>query len=197
MSDTHSTNTVRMNPAFTVAPMERYFPAGSLGETAELSELRENSYSAHLQAFGEPSLFMHRPEGSKESYRFLWLRTFHPPLSIRVEASSDSVGILVKKIGSGAAGFGPSKPIRERALDLPKKKAGQFLAQVNFYKFWELPTLESGLALDGASWILEGVKNGRYHIVDRHSPKDGPVRKLGLTMMIDLAKLRLLYQDVY
>jgi hypothetical protein len=52
--------------------------------------------------------------------------------------------------------------------------------------------------LDGAAWVLEGVKQGRYHIVERTSPETGdPIHKLGIMMLIDLAHFRLLYQDVY
>jgi hypothetical protein len=51
--------------------------------------------------------------------------------------------------------------------------------------------------LDGAQWILEGVKNGKYQVTDRWSPEVGPIRNLGIMMLIDLAKLKLLYEEVY
>ena len=33
--------------------------------------------------------------------------------------------------------------------------------------------------VDGAQWLVEGIKDGRYHLVDRWSPTDGPVRQSG------------------
>jgi len=51
--------------------------------------------------------------------------------------------------------------------------------------------------LDGAQWIVEAIKDGSYKIVDRWSPADGPIRRIGLMMTIDLANMKLLYQDVY
>jgi hypothetical protein len=54
------------------------------------------------------------------------------------------------------------------------------------------------VAEDGAEWIIEGVKQGRYHTIDRRSPdpKD-PAHLLGIALMIHLARFRLLYQEVY
>ena len=34
--------------------------------------------------------------------------------------------------------------------------------------------------LDGAQWIIEGLLNGNYHIVDRWSPEEGSIRAIGL-----------------
>ena len=42
-----------------------------------------------------------------------------------------------------------------------------------------------------------GVKDGTYHVVDRWSPDKCEVHSLGIMMLIDLAKLKLLYQEVY
>ncbi len=52
--------------------------------------------------------------------------------------------------------------------------------------FWILPTSnQSTPGLDGAQWILEGVNVGKYHVVNRWSPKDGQSRQL----MLDLVAL--------
>ncbi len=53
------------------------------------------------------------------------------------------------------------------------------------------------IGVDGAQWIVEGIKDGRYKVVDRWSPEKGAVRALGLTMLLDLAKLKLQYREVY
>jgi hypothetical protein len=50
---------------------------------------------------------------------------------------------------------------------------------------------------DGAQWIVEGVKGGTYHVVDRWTPKNGPVREIGLMMLEDLAKMELSAKEVY
>jgi hypothetical protein len=51
--------------------------------------------------------------------------------------------------------------------------------------------------VDGAQWIIEGARNGTYHIVDRWSPEDGEIRALGLLILNDLAKMKLAAKEVY
>ena len=34
------------------------------------------------------------------------------------------------------------------------------------------------VGLDGSQWILEGVRGGEYHVVDRWSPKDNSYSQL-------------------
>ncbi len=66
--------------------------------------------------------------------------------------------------------------------------------------YWKLPTREAQtdvIGLDGAQWLVEAVKEGQYKVVDRWWPEEGPIHTLGIVMLIDLAKLKLLYQEVY
>jgi hypothetical protein len=53
------------------------------------------------------------------------------------------------------------------------------------------------MGLDGSQWVIEGIKNGSYHLVDRWSPKDGEVRAIGMAMMKKLAKLELPAKETY
>jgi hypothetical protein len=95
----------------------------------------------------------------------------------------------------------PGTLAENRTKVIPKEVVESFLAHVDEVKYWSLPTREPAdpntAAVDGAEWVLEGVRNGTYKIVDRWSPENGPIRDLGLTMTIDLAGMKLLYQDVY
>ncbi len=83
---------------------------------------------------------------------------------------------------------------------LSKGETSWFLDRVQELGYWDLPTREEKtdvIGLDGAQWVIEATKDGTYKVVDRWSPEKGPVRTLGLIMLLDLAKLKLLYQDVY
>jgi hypothetical protein len=174
-----------------------YFPKGSLGKTEELSTFCEEIYASHLIALKEPSLLQLCENPAAESYRFLWLRTFHPAVSVRIEPSADGTGDVITKIGNSKSGFGAGSLRSQKRRKLTENEIGLFLAKLRFSNILQEPALEDVLALDGASWVFEAVKEGKYKIVDRHSPKDGPVRQIGLAMMIKFAKLKLLYQDVY
>ena len=67
--------------------------------------------------------------------------------------------------------------------------------------FWNLPTLvhgdENAISACRAHWILEGIKNGQYHVVDRCSPdQTDPVRGIGMRA-IKLGSLRVHGRGVY
>ena len=53
------------------------------------------------------------------------------------------------------------------------------------------------MGTDGSQWIIEGVKKGQYHVVDRWMPKDGMVRELGLLLALDFAKLNIPKNEIY
>src|SRR5215471_9631010 len=83
-----------------------YFPEGSLGDTHAEHEFAAAWYSKHLAALSEPPLWkVSRQHPAVEEYRFLWLRTFHHPLSVRLTVASDSAGTLTYKETSGKGGY--------------------------------------------------------------------------------------------
>lgn len=193
----------------TPAPKVSYFPADTLDETAASSRSRERSYSEHLQALKEPSLWDLSKNQKLQSYRFLWLRTFHHPISVRLDVQQDRTSLLTTKITSGHGGYEPGKLVVTKSRKLTKDQTTWFLDRIEELGFWKLASFEKPyeigpngekvplIGLDGAQWIVEGVKDGKYHVVDRWSPEKGPVRALGIIMLIDLAKLKLLFTDVY
>jgi hypothetical protein len=172
-----------------------YFPSGTFGD----DQFRVNWYSKALKSLREPSLYEpERIEGT-QSYRFLWLRSFHHPVSVRLDIKADGTALLTTRITSGAGGYDPGKLIQNRTRTISKERTDWFLNRIDESNFWKLPTVEKMDAegLDGAQWIIEGTKKGKYHVVDRWSPDKGEVRSIGLMMLLDFAKLKLLYLEVY
>ena len=56
---------------------------------------------------------------------------------------------------------------------------------------------EKEVHLDGAQWILEGVRNGKYHVVDRWSPEKGdPVRGIGI-LALKLGRFKIHSEEIY
>jgi hypothetical protein len=72
-----------------------------------------------------------------------------------------------------------------------------FLEQIDAQNFWKRKSIEGDRGVDGAQWIIEGVRSKTYHVVDRWSPKDGSVRALRLFMANDLARMQLASKDVF
>jgi len=182
---------------------QQYFPAGALARSHEEDKSVSASYSKCLKALQEPSLWeLSQRDSNMEAYRFLWLRTFHHPISVRLVVTESGKGLLIVKETGGKGGYEIGTLIKNRSTRLSKQTTEGFTDRIEELRVWDAPTHlrseDDVIGLDGAEWIIEAVKEGRYHIIDRWSPdRPAPVRILGEILTMDLAGFRLLYQEVY
>jgi hypothetical protein len=189
---------------------QQYFPPGVFDEKARgYSSKVDDWYSKHLKALGEPSLWeLSQKDRTAEVYRFLWLRTFHHPVSVRIvifaKAGPFGRARLLAKVATGAAGYKFGHVNRSRSTNLMDGSVRKLLERIESVKFWTQPAYTPVPAdvvqLDGAEWIIEGIKGGQYHVIDRWSPE--PVAGdaayiLGTMMAFDLARLRIKKSEIY
>lgn len=154
----------------------QFFPKSSLR-----NDFKASWYSNQLNALREPSLFVLAKEEESESYRFLWLRTFHHPIAVRVDRlQSDGSWILATKIASGAGGYSPGTLTTNTSCKLTAREVQNLKSKFERSGFWNAPNpVNDPTGEDGSQWIIEGVKAGHYHVIDRWSPMNGPARVLG------------------
>jgi len=178
---------------------EPYFPKGVFSDDSHHDLFAANWYSKHLKALAEPSLLDLSKNPTLESYRFIWLRTFHHPVIERVDIQAGDAGALTSKVASGKGGYDPGHIVENTSRPLTREQTDTFLGRVKRVRFWDLPSYEnSGTGgVDGAQWIIEGVKDGRYHAVDRWSPVEGAVHDLGLTFALGLAEMKIARDELY
>jgi hypothetical protein len=176
-----------------------YFPNGAFDSYAKLNKLLNDWYSRQLTALHEPSLLTQSKNLSVQSYRFLWLRTFHQPIAVRLEVKADGTGILTTKIASGAGGYAPGHLVTNTSKPLTEQQTESFLHKIDVDKFWELPPvlLKEQQGDDGSQWIIEGVKGGKYHIASQWSPEQGPIHDLGTVLAFELAELQIPKSEIY
>lgn len=178
----------------------KYFPEGSFSADHQPDEFTAQWYSEQLTALREPSLWEWSKAQSAPSYRFLWLRTFHHPIAIRLDVNANGTSRLTAKMASGKGGYAPGKLVKDVSVTLSKEQTDWFLGKIEEYKFWDLPSTQETagtVGCDGAQWIVEGIKGRSYRIVERWSPQDGAVRAIGLIMINDLAKLTIKPFELY
>jgi hypothetical protein len=185
--------------AVTLSAQGSYFPKGALSDDPRGDLFRANWYSKQLKALEEPSLLQLAKNPSLESYRFVWLRTFHHPVVVRLDPRSDGTGELTTKVSSGAGGYAPGHVIENKSRAVTREEAERFLARVRQAQFWGLPSHDTPEAAgdDGSQWIIEGVKEGKYHMVDRWTPETGPVRDLGVFLFVELAQMKIPKSELY
>jgi hypothetical protein len=119
----------------------------------------------------EKSLWiLSQKDSSSTVYRFLWLPTFDHPVSVRIMRSGESAVLHVVQL-DGRGGYEPGKIAVNKIAKLSGKQWDEFQRRLDKAKFWSMPTEDEGTqGTDGDQLILEGVKAGKYHIVDRWSP---------------------------
>ena len=176
-----------------------YFAAGTF------DSILETWFSAELHVLEEPSLLKLSEDAKAESYRFLWLRTFSQPIVVRLDIMPDGTGTITTKVATGEAGF----PYTSKTLStnvsraVPRERVQSFLRQVHELGFWSIATTLKGdqTGTDGSEWIIEGVKDGKYHVVERWCANDTPSKRvthqLGLNLAFELAQLRIPKKDIY
>ncbi len=182
----------------TLSAQEPYFPKDALSDNPRSDLFRSDWYSKDLKALQEPSLLQFAKNQSLESYRFVWLRTFHHPVVVRLDLASDGTGQLTTKVSSGAGGYDPGHIVENKSRPVTREEAEKFLARVKQEQFWELPSRETPATVgcDGSQWIIEGVTGGKYHVIDRWTPRKGPVRDLGL-VFLKLAQMKIPRDELY
>jgi hypothetical protein len=178
-----------------------YFPKGTFSENMSDDQFWSGQFSGYLKAMQEPSLFASSKAGAhtrSQSYRFLWLRAFDYPVSVRFDLGKDGVAVLTLKKTNGV-GSSPGHLVEHRRRRLTKEQTDSFLNQVNELGFWQLPGHEGSIVggADGAQWIIEGFKENEYHVVQRWSPKSGAIRILGLALAVDLGRMKVSEKAIY
>lgn len=150
-----------------------FFPAVALGENAWSRRFRSDWYSRYLEAMNELPLAALINED--ESYRFLWLRTFHNPVAIHVWRAGERRFLVVKRM-NGSGGYVPGTVDLYWARSLSEDDWDIFMMHLEHSLYWSMPTRDDRMLHDGAQWIMEGYREGRYHFVDRQSPETGAYR---------------------
>jgi len=144
----------------------------------------------------EPSLSEGAKDPSLVAYRFLWLRSFHHPIAVRLTIRTDGTGTLIGKVTSGAGGYPAGVMTQNDSVEIPKAQVQHFQELLDKATFWTLPTEGPLGGNDGAQWIMEGVHSGSYHIVDRWSPRMDDYASLCLDLL-HLSKIHVEPKDVY
>jgi len=174
-----------------------YFPKNILDDNEKLDSFRINWRAKHLKAMNEPS-FLSVPDEVNEAYRFLWLRSFHHPIAVRVWRVGEQRCLTVKEL-DGAGGYEPGKIIVNETRPLTENQWIAFKVKLEQGNFWNLPSHNKHIGLDGAEWIVEGSKEKdykvrTYHVVDRY---DGGDNRLACLYLLRLSELKIKEDDIY
>lgn len=141
-------------------------------EIQSYDEMEPHSYEKLFVAFHEPYLCRGGMEEAAHSYRFLWLPTFEHPILMRVDIEVDGTATLQTKTLSGTGGYelGSLETAPPRSLSFEEEAT--LFTTLSDMGFWTMPARVKNpysIVLDGTTWVIEGVRDGKCHVVTRNS----------------------------
>jgi hypothetical protein len=171
------------------APEARYFPVGAFHPPPDSrwDLFVRQWYSSYLAAMKEPPLSCGAQEIT-EAYRFLRLPSFFAdPVAVRIVRRGDDYS-LEATVLDGRGAERPGRVSERVTKKLSREQWQVAMAELKDMQFWRMPTRDPHLpGTDGTRWIVEGRRDGRYHVVDRWEGTDG-IGALGTgTVFLDLA----------
>ncbi len=142
----------------------KFFPDGMIGP--DDGGFLADWYSENLYAMGEPSLWaLPREDRKAVAYRFLWTPSFRSPVAVRIVASGEGAVLHAVKL-DGGSGYRGGKPASRKSVKLTRDQWADVRRRLDDARFWSLPhELRTNGIADGASYVVEGVEGGKYHVV--------------------------------
>ena len=128
-------------------------------------DFSDERYSRQLFMLRESSLM----DSDSHIYRFTNINDVFP-YTIRIEIMPDGSGYLNFRMNTRMWEIGRSLLFRSSQKRLNEEQVNELLGILDGHNFWNIPENSEVMGLGGETWIMEGVKDGRYHIVHRWSP---------------------------
>lgn len=150
-----------------------FFPDGTFHDDPERDADISEWVAANLNILQEPSLFALSNDSKVQCYRLLFLPAFDKPTAVRLTIKSDDTGKLDVKIRNGPGGNEPARLIESKTIHASQQQVANFLHHLDKANFWHLPVRDERRGLDGPTFIIEGVKDGKYQVVKRWAPEEG------------------------
>lgn len=170
----------------TVSPADRCFPPES-----SLDAFRMKWYCRQLAAASEG------PIGSAVLYRFSYIPSFDPT-RLAVITSEDGRLFIAGKVLSGRGGYDPGTLSRTTKRQLKPEEMRLLEQRLENAEVWGPAFSDDRRGLDGAEWIFEGKRQGKYYFHDVWSPgTDFPQYRKALAYMLQLAGVQPRSEDLY
>jgi len=146
----------------------QFFPSGIFGAGFGRAT---NAYAWYLHSMGERPLSEVSGSNGAEVYRLVVLPAFRSPIIVRLELSSTSAGELTVKLGE--TDRKPSPLLVDRRTEVSRANEDAFLRLLSAAEFWSMPPPLPRMRvfrMGGACWMLEAIRGGIYHAVNRGEP---------------------------
>jgi hypothetical protein len=166
---------------------DSYFPiktkAGGEGVTA----FEAKWYGKSLERMNEPRLPEFVKDVSAEVYRIMILPTWGNPIAVRVQRHGELYDLSARRL-DGQGGYDPGKLVKAKDIELGADDSKSLALLIQNLNFFQMPTNDDVMGMDGDEWIIEGVSQGKYHIAVRWCADSYDPEKRKLSAFLALCK---------
>ncbi len=158
-----------------------------------IDDLFYKYYSSFLSKLNQESIYEKMTDISKHIYRFIWLRSFHDPITITIEILDKEYGELHFQKFNVSRFYSENEIVINNFIKLTPININILLGVIKECDFWGAPSKNPySHGLDGSTWIIEGLREGKYHIIERWSPINMDEVSAGIGLkMLDLSRIKI------
>ena len=181
---------VFLGTCVTASAQEPYFPESVFfPRNKEVNAIVNDQITVHLKALKEPSLWtLSQKDRTARVYRFLWLVPRVHPICVRLTRTENGYDLHVTR-HDGPPGLTAGRLILDKCVKLTAAQGETLVALVEKSAFWKSPVevKEARGIADGDGVTIEGVKDGKYHVIDRAGSTTGETYKAFCRSLLELA----------
>lgn len=169
----------------------QFFPTEVFGRNQAIVA---RTYSRYLCLTGEKPLAECVSPDRPQVYRVLVeVPPRNAPVVVRLSIAAGGVGELVAK--AGQSGGHPEILTLNRTTEVSHADVDAFLKLLDNVGFWSMSALKpfdiDHVVMGDTGWMLEGSREGRYHLVYRGASELGPLKDAVVFLVVSVAKVDL------
>ena len=163
-----------------------FFPLSEEGGKNSIPRIRGEWYSSQLTSLKEEPLYAKRKEKNLEVYRFTFLPAWGSSKATTIFRDGGELRVRSRRL-DGEDGFEPGELVEEFERELRGSESESLFRLLEEVDFTDDATEKKGaMGEDGTQWILEGVHDGQYHVLDRWSPDSRMDKETTLAPLVEL-----------
>ena len=169
---------------------DSYFPIKPKAGGEGITTFESRWYGKSLERMNEPRLPGLVKDVNAVVYRLMILPTWGNPVVVRVQKHGELYSLSARRL-DGQGGYDPGKLVEAKNIELSaddSKALGVLIQNLNFF---QLSTEDPITGMDGDEWIIEGVAEGKYHVVVRWCADSYDPEKRKLTTFLALCRFLL------
>jgi len=177
--------------AFAAFADDSYFPIKTKSGGEGVTAFESKWYGKSLERMSEPRLRGLAKDVNASVYRIMILPTWGNPIAVRVQRHGELYSLSARRL-DGHGGYDPGKLVESKNSELSTKDSKTLEQLIQNVSFFQLPTTDDDVfGYDGDESIIEGVSQGKYHVVVRWCADSYDPEKRKLTTFLALCRFLL------